>query len=249
MKKYMKLFSIAAFCLVLAIGSTSCSDDGYSLDKFWVSMVTVNKVGDNTYDFTLDNGQKLWVAAPVGLNLNSKNKRAVINYTLLSDKFQGYDHAIKLNSFRDVLTKDVVYIAPNDEAKQDSIGSDPIKIHAIWVSGGYMNIYFGYNSGGTAAHMVNLVSDQPIQPATDAVELEFRHNKQDDPENYPIKSYVSFDLSPYLAAGQDEVIFDIKWKDFGGEVKTKKIEYKYGTENEPETMLNENNDSTNLNIY
>jgi len=250
MKKYMKLFSIAAFCLVLAIGFNSCSDDGYSLDKFWVSMVTVNKVGDNTYDFTLDSGEKLWVAAPAGLDINPKYKRAIINYTLLSDEFQGYDHAIKLNSFRDVLTKDVLYLAADDEVKQDSIGNDPIKMHAIWASGGYMNIYFGYNSGGTEAHMVNLVSEVAVQPATaDVVELEFRHNKLSDPENYPVKGYVSFDLAPYLVDGQDKVTFDIKWTDFGGEVKTKTIEYKYGAESQSATVFDENNDSTNLNIY
>jgi hypothetical protein len=245
----MKRFSIPVFGFVLAIGFASCSDDGYSLDKFWVSMVTVNEVGDNTYDFTLDNGEKLWVVAPIGLDLKPKYKRAIINYTLLSDQFEGYDHAIKLNGFADVLTKNVVYIAPDNKIKQDSIGHDPIKIHTIWASGGYMNIYFGFNSGGAGAHMVNLVSDRSVQPVTDIVELEFRHNKLNDPESYPAKGYVSFDLSPYLVAGQDKVTFDIKWTDFGGEVKTKTIEYEYVSGVQPESMPGENNDSTNLNIY
>jgi hypothetical protein len=249
MKKYIELPSIVVFCFVLAMGITSCSDDGYSLDKFWVSMVTVNKAGDNTYDFTLDSGEKLWAAAPAGLNLKPEYKRAIINYTLLSDQFQGYSHAIRLNGFAGVLTKDVAYIAPDDEVKQDSIGHDPIRVHALWVSGGYMNIYFGFNSGGTKSHMVNLVSEQPVQPVPDVVELKFRHNKLNDPESYPVKGYASFDLAPYLKTGQDKVTFDIKWTDVGGEVKTKTIEYKYGAGIQTESIPEENNDSPNLNIH
>jgi hypothetical protein len=251
MKKSVKLFSMLIFCFVLTTGFTSCSDDGYSLDKYWRSMVTVNKVGENTYDFTLDSGEKLWVAAPVGLNLKPKYDRAIINYTILSENFQGYDYAVKLNGFTDVLTKDIAYIASDDQVKQDSIGHDPIKVYTAWAGGGYLNIYFGFNTGETKAHMINLVSaEENLSVSDDVVKLQFRHNKLDDPEHYPVNGYVSFDLAPYMTSGRDKVAFDIEWTDFSGETKTKTIEYKYGeAETAGSTTLSENDISTNLNIY
>lgn len=252
MKKTVKLFLASILGFVLTAGFSSCSDDdGYSLDKYWVSMVTVNKVGENTYDFTLDNGKKLWIAAPVGLNLKPKYNRAIINYTILSDQYQGYDHAIRLNGYSDVLTKGVIYIPSEDQAKQDSIGHNPIKVHSAWASGGYLNIYFGYNNGGTTAHMLNLVSAQPdLSVSGDVVKLEFRHNQRQDPEHYPVSGYVSFNLEPYLIEGRDKVTFEITWVDFGGQTKTNTIEYKYGAvEAQPKDIPSDDSKTTNLNIY
>lgn len=249
MKKYIKLFSVLILSSILALGYISCSDDDYSLDKYWVSIATVNKIGDNTYDFTLDNGDKLWIAAPAGLNLNPKYSRAIINYTILSDEKDGYDHYIRLNRYSEILTKEPVYIASDDEVKLDSIGNDYIKVHSMWEGGGYLNIRFGYNVGEKAAHMLNLLSDkEDLGLNDDVVKLEFRHNKNGDPEYYKADGYVSFDLSPYKEAGKEEVIFEISWTDFNGEKKTKTIEYKLsGGETQPD--VEETTENTNLNIY
>ncbi|NDV77689.1 NigD-like protein [Dysgonomonas sp. 511] len=252
MRKYWRLFSALVLSLSLAAGLASCSDDdGYSLGKYWESIVTVNKVGDNTYDFTLDNGKKLWVAAPAGLNLKPKYGRAIINYTILSDKIDGYDHYIRLNGFYDVLTKPVIYIAEDDEIKQDSIGYDPIKVHAIWEGGGFLNIYFGFNAGGYESHMVNLVTAKEDFGANDEIpELAFRHNVNGDKENHAANAYASFDLKPYIVAGKDKATLKISWKDFDGEVKSKIIEYKFDNEDAP--LANEitpQAEDTNLNIY
>jgi hypothetical protein len=251
MGKYTKLFSAFILSAVLALEFISCNDDGYSLDKYWRSMATVNKTGDNTYDFTLDNGKKLWIAAPAGLNLNPKYDRAIIDYTILSDAQNGYDHFIKLNRFYDVLTKDAIYIAPGDQVKQDSIGHDPIKVHSVWEGGDYLNIYFGFNAGGVNSHMINLVSAEPdLSVNEDIVKVEFRHNKKDDPEHYPSNGYVSFDLSPYKTGGRNKVTFELTWEDFNGETKTYRIEYKYDKTDDRSgnEALNENY-NTNLNIY
>lgn len=252
MKKYIKLFSVLVLSSFLALGFSSCSDDdGYSLDKYWVSIATINEIGDNIYDFTLDNGEKLWVAAPVGLNLNPKYDRALINYTLLSGEKDGYDYYIRLNRYYEVLTKKPIYIASGDEVKQDSIGNDYIKVHSMWEGGGYLNIRFGYNAGGTYAHMLNLLSDkEDLGLNDDVVKLEFRHNQKNDPEYYPTSGYVSFDLSPYKEAGKDKIAFEISWTDFGGEKKTKTIEYTFGkdTSEEGGQQIPEE-ENTNLNIY
>ncbi|MDU1890022.1 MAG: NigD-like protein [Dysgonomonas sp.] len=236
MKRYLKLSSVIVLCSIFILSFTSCSDDDdYSLDKYWESIVTVNKIGDNTYDFTLDNGEKLWVAAPAGLSLKPDYKRAIINYTILSDETGEYAHWIRLNAFYDVLTKKPIYIAEDDEAKQDSIGNDPVKIHSIWEGGGYLNIHFGYNAGGRNAHMLNLISADPELSAGDeVVKLEFRHNQKNDPQDYSRRGYVSFDLEPYRIEGRDKVIFEISVKEFSGETKVYTIEYKYELEDQQE---------------
>ncbi|MFV0538944.1 MAG: NigD-like protein [Dysgonomonas sp.] len=250
MKRYIQSLSILMISALLALGFVSCGDDdGYSLDKYWRSIATINKVGDNTYDFTLDSGEKLWVAAPVGLNLDPKNKRAIINYTILSDAQNGYDHYIKLNGFSEVLTKDIIYIAPDDKIKQDSIGHSPIKVYSVWEGGDYLNISFGFNVGGIGGHMINLVSaESDLSKDENIVKLEFRHNQKNDPEHYPSKSYVSFNLAPYKIEGRDEVTIELMWKDFDGETKTYKIEYKYNKTSDAEVKTYEEFD-TNLNIY
>lgn len=250
MKKYSKLLFGLILCTVLTISFTACSDDGYSLDKYWESIVTVNKIGDNTYDFTLDNGKKLWVAAPAGLNLKPKYDRAIINYTILSDQMDGYDHYIKLNRLWDVLTKDVVYVAPDDQEGQESIGHDPVKVHSMWQGGDYLNIYFGINTGEKESHLLNLVSADPdLSKDEDIVKLEFRHNANGDPELYPSKGYVSFSLEPYKKEGRNSVTLQVAWTDFSGEIKTYNIDYKYGEESQTDNKrVNESYD-TNLNIY
>lgn len=254
MKKYTRLFSISILCgILITMGFTSClDDDDYSLDKYWVSMATVNKVSEGVYDFTLDDGSRLWIAAPVGLNLKPKYDRAIIDYTILSDKQGDYDHYIRLNSFYSILTKKPVYIPEDNEEKQDSIGFDPIKIHSIWTGGGYLNISFEYKAGGSNSHMLNLVSSAPdLSVGDDFVKLEFRHNNNGSPANYPVDGYVCFDLSPYMTEGRDKVIFEVSAKNYDGETKIYKVEYNYDdSESQPEKyIVKDSYDTTNLNIY
>lgn len=253
MKKCIKLFSALILCSFLLFGFTSClDDDDYTLDKYWRAIATLNKVGDNTYDFTLDDGTKLWVAAPVGLNLNPQYKRALINYTLLTGKQNEYDHFIRLNGLRSILTKNPIYIPQDNVAKQDSIGNDQVKVTSIWASGGYLNISFEYMASGEQAHMLNLVSDkEDLSVNDDVAKLEFRHNRNDDPANYPAVGYVCFDLAAYLIDGRESVTFEISTKSYSEEIKTYKVEYKYGEPSaEPEgAITSSENETTNLNIY
>ena len=62
----------------------------------------------------------------------------------LSDEFDGYDHAVKILSLQDVLTKEVETLTPETE---EEFGNDPVLIFKgdISISGGYMNIIFMQN--------------------------------------------------------------------------------------------------------
>ncbi len=231
----MNIIRYILLASVLILGMVSCDDDSYSLDKFWMDIATVNDSSDS-YDFTLDNGSQLSVAA-TSTSYKPKYKRVIINYTILGD-VEGTgegttNHYVKLNRIYDVLTKEPIYIAPDDQNKQDSIGNDPVKIYSIWEGGDYLNIYYGVNVGGGATHYINLVSAEPLNEAvnSDVVKLEFRHNKNDDPEHYGAKNYVSFDLKPFRKDNSGTVNFEISVKEFGSdEAKIYKIEYKYSDE-------------------
>lgn len=247
----MKLLSVLILFSLLSLGFVSCSDDDNYLGNYWAAIVTVNKIGENKYDFTLDDGRKIWVAHPTNLNLKPEYNRALIYYAVLSEEKEGYDLSVELGRFYDVLTKKPIYIPEDNKHKQDSIGDNPIKIHSMWEGGDYLNVSFEFYAGGREAHMINLVSSEDDLGVNDeVVSLEFRHNQNGDPQNYPADGYVSFDLTPYKIQGSNKITFEIKWKDFGNVIKTQKIEYEYnGKEASPRNISLSNNYDTNLNIY
>ena len=184
----MKRFKYLALIFVFTLGLVSCDDnDGYSLDKQWLSMATVNDLGGDagSYYLTLDDGTKLHIAAPLN-PYKPKTKRVWANYTLLGELDGDYDYAVKLNGIQSILTKDPIYIDPDDQEKQDSIGSDPVKVISMKEGGGYLNVKFGYNAGGDKSHFISLVSAEPdLGTGQDVIKLEFRHNQNGDPERYP----------------------------------------------------------------
>ena len=250
MNKYIKLFSAVALFSILALVFSSCLDDDKYYSNYWESIVTVNKIGENTYDFTLDNGKKLWIAAPSGLNLRPKYDRAIIGYTKLTGETNGYDHNIELLGFYDVLTKAPIYIAKDDQVKQDSIGHNPIEIYSLWEGGGYLNINHEIRTFDGGLHMLNLVSSEPdLSVNSDTIKLEFRHNRKDTPEYYPAKGYVSFDLAPFKIEGRDKVVLEISWEKYNGESRTKTVEYKYNESGSNDVDISDQNNITNLNIY
>lgn len=252
MRKYIKLFSVLFLSLILTSGFVSCSDDDDYIDGYMVSMVTLDKIGEDRYDLILDNGDKLWVADPEGVKLRPDYERGIIYYNILSPGKEGYDYNIKLYSFYDLLTKPVIYIAPDDQIKQDSIGNTPIRVDRMWERGGYLNVAFTYTTEGGHSHMLNLVSaEEDLGKDDEVVKLAFRHNAYKDKGGYPVGGYVSFGLAPYLASGSEEVTFEITWQDFDNVTKTKKIEYKYDGQSTQQSSgaVDENYNNTNLNIY
>jgi len=174
----------------------SCDDDDdYSLDKFWVSLATVENPDNEPYFFLhLDDGSVLWIGATNFLNYRpATGQRILADYTLLSDTPEGsnYDHDAKLNDAYNILTKDIIDITPE---MQDSIGNDPITVREMWIGSDYLNIRFAYK-GFNKRHMLNLVSDSTKTYNDGKTHLEFRHNAFDDASTYTLTGWVSFDLA------------------------------------------------------
>jgi hypothetical protein len=212
--KKMKLILVSAGLVIAALALNSCDDDGYSLDKVWYSIATINPLSDtNAYSLTLDDGTTLWPAATaIPWYKPSENQRALVMYTLLSDEFQGYDHAVKVHDIQNVLTK---AIAEDLGAENDrKYGTDPVKILDMWIGDGYLNVKFGFNYGGGVKHFINLVKRDSVDAP---YYFEFRHNAYNDSEHIGQKGLVAFDLSTLDTAGKDEISLTIHVKTFEGE--------------------------------
>jgi len=213
----MKCFKSGLWIAVAVFVFNSCTaDKGYSLDDAWYSIATVHPLESKSYWLSLDSGTSLW---PVATNIYwyepTEKTRAIVVYTVLSDKFQEYDHAVKILDLKSILTKPV---ADNLVDTNDSIyGTDPVELSEMWIGDGYLNIVFEFNYGGNAVHFINLVeSDDPMA-------FEFRHNAYDDDRGYRRKGIVAFDLSSVDTHGE-EVELSIGVNTFDG-MKNYTIKY------------------------
>jgi len=222
MKK--KIFMKTAFCIALAACLLNACDEseGYSLGDAWYSVATVNPLSEDIYSLTLDDGTTLWPAATdVPWYKPIHRQRALAVYTLLSDEFQGYDHAVKVLDIQNILTKTIA--KDLGEENDAEYGNDPVEILNMWIGDGYLNVEFSFGNGGTGiVHYINLLR-------TDSVDspyaFEFRHNAYGDATAYAQKGIVAFDLAEILSGIAEEVELTVKINTFNGEL-VKKILFK-----------------------
>ena len=208
--KTLKLF-LFVFSSIFIL-SSCLKDDYYSLDSFRISPLTIYPQGENSYYFTMDNGKTLWPAASSYHSFQPKRvQRALVNYTVLSDAAQGYDHMIKVNRIDTFLTKP---IAENLGLENEEVyGKDPVEILDLWVGDGFLNVYYNTQWGGKTAHFINLVEDPE---GSSAYELEFHHNAYDDPKITSGRSLVAFDLSSLPETGESIIELKIKVRTYSG---------------------------------
>jgi len=220
MKRLLKIGLI----VLMAFGISSCDDffdddDGYSLDDFWVGFGIIHFNGDSDTSFTveMDNGAVLIPVTHYRAWDLDNNDRVLINYTILGDKEvtgEEEEYYVDVNSIKEVLYKGIFDITP---AKEDSIGNDPIYVDDVWKTRNMLTFQLGYY-GNVKTHFINLVK-QPGEITADdqPVQLELRHNENDDERVYSMTAFVTFDLSAIKIAGQDSVSYVVKGKKYSGE--------------------------------
>ncbi len=223
------ILSTIILAMFVAIGFQSCDDnDGYSLGDFWVDIATV-ETDDNSsaYWFILDDGTTLWPAASDIQYLPKQGQRIILNYSILSNQKNEFDHYIKINYIWDILTKKTIVLTATNA---DSIGNDPVKINDMWIGNHYLNVDFLFNYGGIRPHAINLVENSLIpDPQDGKIHLEFRHNAYGSTNNRLYNGLVCFDLKPYQNSSTDSVTFAIKVLDWNTrDDVTYDIVYKYG---------------------
>ena len=216
---------LGIFLIGLMFVLFSCDDNNkYSLGDFRIDIATIEPVGDNAYALVLDNGDRLWPAATDVRYLPKFNQRAIVNYTILSDRQGEFTHYVKVNDIWNVLTKKAIEL---NAMNADSIGNDPVKVNGIWVGGDYLNVDFMFNYGGIRPHAINLVENTLSSTASpDAIDLEFRHNSYESANTMLYEGFACFDLKPFRKDDVDSVALSIKVKDWDGEKKYDVV-YKY----------------------
>jgi len=229
----MKKYVFFGILLGLIASLTGCFDDDdyYSLGKIWIGFGIIDEVNTEPleYRITMDNGNVLIPVASYyqqwyynsSYDLHSRLKdgdRVLINYTILDDNADNEGNAseyyIRVNSVKKILMKGILDIT---EANQDSIGNDPIIVKEVWLTDSLLNFEVKY-WGRYKTHYLNLVK-QPgeLTEGDQPVELELRHNNNDDVEDIPYAAYVSFNLDSIKIEGLDSVQFHVTGIDYDGE--------------------------------
>jgi hypothetical protein len=229
----MKKYLIIVFISLAVIMSGCLDDDGYSLGKIWVGFGMVEQLSSDPpeYKITMDNGD---VLTPVASNYNypwyyydnnesvsrlQTGDRILINYTIIGDDAEGSGEAteyfIRVNSVKKVLLKGIMDITPEN---QDSIGNDPVIVRDCWMTDSLLNFELKY-WGRYKIHYINLVKEPgELTEGSQPVELELRHNANDDVEDFQYNAFVSFSLNELKIAGLDSVQFRVTSTDYDGDL-------------------------------
>ena len=209
-----------------------CKDEeGYLLSDMWIGF-GVYQGNENSSKIIMDNKDVLVPVAsnyPPGWAADMKNgERVLVNYTILDEKHDDQGNLqyyyVKINSYQTILMKGVMEITPENE---DSIGNDAIIVDDYWMTDSLLSFklkYWGYNS----VHFLNLVNDSTeITPENEPIELQLRHNANDDEHSILYTAYVSFSLNSLRIEGQDSVRVVVTATDYDGVEFSKEVVFNY----------------------
>jgi hypothetical protein len=122
----------------------------------------------------------------------------------------GIDFVIDVYDAVRVLYKPMVILT---ESNADTIGHDPLHVTDIWIAKNYLNMNFEYY-GYSIRHFINLIRYPGDITGKDTVEVEIRHNQNDDNSNYLMSGFVTFDISSLQGLPGDSVTLHIKAKEY-----------------------------------
>lgn len=218
MKKTGILFFIVAM-LVLAV---SCGKDIES--KTYYSSIGMLTIKTDSTIIETDAGQRLWVKNPSIIGSDIKDKdRVLLDFIATNETLPtNIDYIIEITLIQKVLLKPVTILTP---ALEDSVGNDPIQVNSMWLAKDFLNLDFAFY-GGTAKHYIHLVRAEGAL-RTDTIDVEIRHNENEDTGSSGLYSFVSFDLTSLRNNVADSVKLRIKAKEYDDRKFEKIFTYKY----------------------
>ena len=204
----------------LALAFSSCENDH---EPVYESYGLVNKLEDNQFSITLDNG---FLAYP---------QEHVINPSRLNDSTRLYMH-FNITDEKDstanirIIFADTILKKPiltYDESILDSMGNDPIHEIKAWIAHGLLNLEFEYAGRyGLASsghkHMVNLLQHPTIDGK---YVFEFRHNSFGDRREEYYRGSASFPIAKRLEGVEKPVEIILKYRD--SSISDRSVEIKY----------------------
>lgn len=197
-------FLLVAILLTLPMLQSCDNDDGYSVGDIAMDWATVRVAGGDSYSLTGDTWGSLWPAASAIPGYKPVDgQRVVVYFNPLSDNTGDYDHYIKVEGVREVLTKQVEELTVENESE---FGNDPVVIYKgnMWISGGYLNVIFRQNLPAKEKHRISLIQDTRslVNGFDDYVHLEYRCNTYGDTTGYWANGAVSFNLNTLKLEGK-----------------------------------------------
>ena len=201
---------------------TACNDDdGYSLGDIWVGFgVLTGEQG--AFNIVMDNSDKLVPVAsayPGWQTQFESGDRVLVNYTVLDDDLTGEPaiYYVKVNDIEDILMKGIMDITAENA---DSIGNDPIIVEDYWMTDSLLSFKLKY-WGLHKIHYLNLVKEPGEITAEDQpIQLELRHNANDDEASVLYTAFVSFSLNSLRVNELDSIQFQVTSTDYDGSSET-----------------------------
>lgn len=197
--KKIKL-SLLAIITLFGIVFQSCNnnDDHYSLGDIAIDWATAVSISPNTYYLVGDTWGSMWPAATSIPGYKPKDgQRVVVLFNPLADNFQSYDHAIKVEDVKEVLTKKVELLTAGNN---EDYGNDPITINQgeMWISGNHLNVIFIQKIPLKEKHRISLVAPSLEVDNEGYVPVQLRYNTYNDTTDLMVKGNVSFDLEQIM---------------------------------------------------
>jgi hypothetical protein len=192
-------------------------------EVYYQTLGVFSKTEDSTI-IEADNNERLLVKNTASLSGNLKDQDRVFLYFTIADEPlpTGINQAINIYSIEKVLFKQVLEFSSKIN---DSIGNDPLSVRDLWLTKDYLNLSFMY-IGGYNLHAINLI-EYPGEPSSDTINLEIRHNENDDAGNTYFNAFVSFDLTSLKKESADSVILCVKAIEYDNRLFEKYYTYKY----------------------
>lgn len=215
MKKLSILTLLFVSCLTFFY---SCEEDDPVV--FYTGMGTVvNNNGVPAIDF--DHAPVMLPADPQLLyacNAQHPGQRVITTFNYLGNDKDS--RSILLRVVYRVLTKPFF---PQPTAHQsDSLGHDGANLDAVWIAGEHLNVRF--NIAGSfynlAPHFISMICADPKPDAEGYVNLEFRHNANNDFPEVRKMGYVSFPLKQTVPGAK----FRISYKAIDGSQRIVTVE-------------------------
>lgn len=209
MKKFKTIAFIFVCITTIPILQSCLNDDNSPSDLLVIS--TINKIDKDSKDFyfTLDDGKKMYPSnGQIWGKADFKDgERAFVMFNELTEPVDGYDYNVRVKQIKAILTKDIITM-DNEENTEEKIGDDKINATYMWINEDkkYLTIEFQYygSHSENKKHFLNLVINHPKPAAPTAdeksreddeyINLEFRHNGEEDYPQSLDEGYVSFKL-------------------------------------------------------
>lgn len=231
MKTIVKSILVAGIALW---GLTACNKDkdNYKAPEAYSYAYVVNPDEKANFEFVSDKGNHFEVTQTDFPGYRPEDGQRIIPYydivSKTGDKEGEYDYKVHLRALMEILTKDYVILADEDE---EELGNDRLGITTLWIANDYLNVDFDfYFTPGNVPHFINLAYTETDRDGK--VHFELRHNAYDDPGYHLKYGLVSFKLEKLqegLPDGTDRLNLVVHYKSLNGDDKTKEIEYVFGS--------------------